>query len=427
MTMLILRMDNLAWHCADSFAFPDAELVQTGAAACADEIICERTPAIFIARFFEAVVQRRGVWLADPDWGEGRMEELEALCRANQRPGMIMIPTGGTSGRLRFAVHSLKSLLAAADGFLDFFRQEGAHRTLCSLPLHHVSGLMQVLRVARRGGSLYFARPQAPLADLAEDFSPEGCFMSLVPTQLRRLIDSGAVDTLRRFACILLGGAGADRNLLEEARLERLPLCPCYGMTETAAMVCALRPDEFLCVGAEGGVGRSLPHARVCIDETSGVTARGGNSGRIVVRASSLCVELLPGGSVDARCGLETNDIGRIDSQGRLHVRGRADRVIVSGGLKLDAAEVEGVILSSGLVKDAAVLGLPDPEWGQALVAFCVPIDAKEGLDFALGCRLRESLSPAHVPKKWRFLDELPRSSAGKLDGESLLKQTYTR
>jgi len=382
-------------------------------------LIRERISERFLSLFFAAVERGCTIWLAAPDWGEDRLGELEKLNRIPVAPGSILIPTGGTSGQLRYAVHTWDTLCASVTGFLDFFGQHDGHRALCALPLHHVSGLMQAVRVVLAGGRLYSTGAHNPKASLPDDFKPEGVYFSLVPTQLRRLLDAGEAPWLRRFECLLLGGAATEPTLLHRAMDERLPLCPSYGMTETAAMVTALRPEEFLSLGSAGGAGQALGHAAIEIVPQNGYPE---GTGRVRIRAKSLCKELLPGGKLNANIGLETNDLGRIDAEGHLHLLGRLDRVIVSGALKLDPAEIEGVIMASGLVQDTVVVGLPDKEWGQVASAFYVANEEADKVEPALRDAIREKLSPAHVPKKWFRMDAIPRSEAGKLDSARLRK-----
>ncbi|HNX05686.1 MAG TPA: AMP-binding protein, partial [Opitutales bacterium] len=320
-------------------------------------------PRRFAAAFADALQSRARLWLASPDWGAARMAELERIAggaSATIPEGSILIATGGTTGRLRFCVHTPETLCASANAFLEF-HGGGPHRTLCVLPLWHVSGLMQLFRAGLSGGSVAFGNPSHP-AEFPSGFDPSGAFLSLVPTQLKKLIDEGRADTLRRFAAIVVGGAALDEVLADKARALGLPLSPSYGMTETAALVCALKPEEFL--AGKKGVGAALPHASVRIVREDGGIACAERPGRIVVRAASLCTGFAPeAGAIGG--ALETNDLGYFDDSGSLRVTGRADRVIVSGGEKLDAGEIECAIAATGLVTEVVVIALPDPKWGQ--------------------------------------------------------------
>lgn len=395
-------------------------------------VLRERDPQVFLEYFFAALMRGHSLWLASPDWQDVRLGALAGLCGplpvlggpplpSPQPPSAppnldaltggqpaICIPTGGTSGRLRFAVHTWDTLAAAATGFLNFFSQ-GPHRTLCTLPLYHVGGLMQAVRVLLSGGQLAMGSAHDPRMRIEAGFDPRGCFLSLVPTQLRRLLDDGAADWLAQFETIVVGGAAADPLLLETARAARLRLAPSYGMTETAAVAAALLPDEFL--DGATGVGRALPHVRLRIVPQPGMLP---GRGRVVIRARSLCTALIPGAPIDAADGLATNDIGSFDAAGRLHIHGRSDRVVISGGLKLDPGEIEDVLMTSGLVREVAVIGQADAQWGEQAVAYYVPVSPTV-TELELRATVRSALSPAHVPKQWVSLAALPRNPMGKV------------
>ncbi len=376
-------------------------------------LLCEADPHRFVRLFAQYLEEGRSAALASPQWGLERLAQARAVLReaAPQLPaGAILIATGGTTGRLRFCIHTVETLSASAAGFLSFYGGT-QHRALCVLPHWHVSGLMQLFRAALSGGRVTFGEPSHPEA-LPAGFEAEGAFLSLVPTQLARLLDAGAEDFLRGFAAVVIGGAGLDPALAARARAAKIPLSPSYGMTETAAVCCALTPAEFL-AGTEG-VGRALPHAAVEI--APGASHE--SPQKIRVRAASLCRGFAPW-TEPAREVLETSDLGYLDESGSLHVTGRADRAIVCGGEKLDAGEIERAILAGGAIREVCVTGLPDETWGFIAAAFYVPENSDADHE-PLAQAVRKTLSPRHVPKFWKALPALPRTAAGKIDLEKL-------
>jgi o-succinylbenzoate---CoA ligase len=398
-------------------------------------ILRERDPVCLLTRFFAALESGCALWLASPDWGVERMREVEALEGAEAayapEPGSILIPTGGTTGRLRYAVHTWATLCVSATGFLKFFGQTEGHCALCVLPMYHVSGLMQAVRVATAGGRLIIGDAHNPRAGLSDGFSPKGVYLSLVPTQLARLLDAGEAPWLRQFDTIIVGGAALDDALSRRAFDARLPLAPSYGMTETAAAVCALRPAEFLS-GAQG-VGRALAHVQIELAGADGIAPSREHTARIQLRAASLCRALVPDGGADTRDGiLVTNDLGWLDADGGLHISGRADRVIVSGGQKIDPEEVQAVLMATGLVREAVVIGVPDAQWGSVAAAYYVP-SSEACSEEAMRDAVRKTLSPVHVPKIWKRLIAIPRTDAGKIDmalmirAESMLDKVQPR
>ena len=397
-----------------------ATLDAGGRSSSGDAVLLERGPREFASAFADALEKGSRVWLASPDWGEGRLAELDGIV-AQSSPKLpesaILIPTGGTTGRLRFCVHSPQTLAASAEGFNRFF---GAppHRALSVLPHWHVSGLMPLFRAALSGGRVYFGSPRSPL-DFPDGFEPCDAFLSLVPTQLQRILDSPDAGKLRLFRAIVVGGAGLSPEAAEKARALGLPLAPSYGMTESAAVACALTPAEFL--AGKSGAGRALPHVRIEVLPPAGASAASKCApGRIRLSATSLCLGFAPEAPLPGEF-LTTSDLGYLDEAGILHVLGRADRTIVSGGEKLDAGEIERAILESGLASEVFVLGQPDPIWGERAAAFYVKRDSSSGpVEDALAAAVRTRLSPRHVPKAWIRLPSLPRTAAGKVDAAAL-------
>jgi O-succinylbenzoic acid--CoA ligase len=231
-------------------------------------------------------------------------------------------------------------------------------------------------------------------------------FISLVPTQLQRLLGRAeAAEWLRRFRAVLVGGGPAWPELLDRAADARLPLAPGYGMTETAAMVASLRPEEFL--RGRRGCGTALPHAGLTLDE----------DGVIQITAASLFRGYYPDWR-NVADAWSTGDFGRFDEQGGLHVLGRRDDVIISGGKKIDPAEVEAVLRSAGQFVDVAVVGVPHTEWGEMVVA-CYPDDAKAPdlacVEAHLASKLASHKRPKrYVPVAW------PRTAQGKINRKAL-------
>ena len=362
----------------------------------------------FMTALADAVSGDVEVFLCDPNWGEQELAQVELqlqLAQAATRPalsghGWLMIPTGGTSGALKFARHDQGTIEAAVLGFVQHFslRQVNA---VGVLPLHHVSGLMACLRCVLTGGEYLPADwKKIEAGDLPElPAKPDGWVISLVPTQLERLLrQEAAVTWLRNFRIIFLGGAAAWPDLLDRAAAARLPLSPGYGMTETAAMVTGLRPAEFLAGARDNGA--ALPHARVTVN----------GEDTVLVAGTSLFRGYYPywGGET----AFTTGDLGRVDEHGHLTILGRRDGVIISGGEKIQPAEVEAVLRATGEFDDVVVLGLPDPEWGQAVVA---AYPATREPDLAkVNQAVRAQLSAYKQPKQFLPVGGWPVSAAGK-------------
>ncbi|MGH7709248.1 MAG: AMP-binding protein [Vulcanimicrobiaceae bacterium] len=381
--------------------------------------IVERDPATLLAGLFAALTAECDVFLGDPQWTAAELARAGSVVECEPPEfdeSRIMIPTGGSTGTIRFAMHSWRTLAAAAEALRERF---GVDRidSLCALPLHHVSGLMQVVRALVTGGRVAMLTPRAFAAGTPPAIDPSGFFLSLVPTQLARALRTDEnVSWLRRCRAIPLGGAPSWPALLSKARAAAIPLAPCYGTTETAAQFVTLLPAEF--AAGNDSVGRALPHARVRIAGGSGVDERAGTIGEVVVAASSLASGYYPESFAEER-EFPTGDLGRLDASGYLTLLRRRDDAIISGGEKISPGEVEGAIRATGLVCDVAVLGVPDPEWGSVVVALYVPNDPATGAA-ELRARVRERLAPFKLPKRWLGMTDLPRNAQGKLNRSRL-------
>jgi o-succinylbenzoate---CoA ligase len=328
----------------------------------------------------------------------------------------VMIATGGTTGAPRYAVHTWQTLAAAARA-LQQRLDGGPIDSVCFLPLTHVSGLMQVVRSFVSGGRLAFA-DWREIEGGKFPAVPAGAVTSLVPTQLARLLDTtGALAWLRRFRTVFVGGAAASRELLERSRRAQLPLAPCYGMTETAAQITLLMPEEFL--AGRDGVGRTLPHAQVeVLDETTGRALPVGAAGQLQVRATSLFLGYHLDGLNAPKDSFLTADRGVLATDGSLTLLGRLDDVINTGGEKVDPAEVEAAIRATALVQDVAVFGMPDREWGEVVVALIA--GALPGVEREIAQRISLRLAAPQRPKRWVHVPRIPRSAAGKMDRREL-------
>ncbi len=352
------------------------------------------------------------IFLCDPRLTATERGEVEALKAAVRdrasavAAGWLGVRTGGSSGGVKFARHDERTLSAAVQGFCAHFGLTRVN-AIDVLPAHHVSGLMARVRCAATGGehrAWEWKRLEA--GDVPALSGGVEWVISLVPTQLQRLLVSErAVAWLRQFAIVFLGGGPTWLELAEAAARAKLRISLSYGMTETAAMVTALRPEEFL--AGVRSCGPALPHARVAVAADGGVSVAG----------ESVFHGYLPEWS-DAREFL-TGDLGRLDERGHLHLTGRRDAVIITGGKKVQPAEVEAALRASGEFSDVAVIGLPDGEWGEIVVACYAPLANGHPPNLA---RAIASLAPYQRPKRFVAVEPWPRNAQGKVNRAELLQ-----
>ena len=351
------------------------------------------------------------VFLCDPKWSAAQRAQVDVLLskirnRNSRIPtGWLCVATGGTSGGIKFARHDERTLTAAVRGFCEHFDFARVN-AVGVLPAHHVSGLMARVRCAATGG-IYLDWAWKKLEAGQRPALPRlrgPWVISLVPTQLQRLLKSrSAINWLRGFKIVFLGGGPVWPSLAEAAARANVRVSLSYGMTETAAMVTALRPEEFL-AGARN-CGAPLPHARVSVSK----------AGVVRVAAESVFRGYFP--ETRRARGVTTEDLGCIDSGGHLHIFGRRDAIIITGGKKVQPAEVEAVLRASGEFADVAVVGVPDAEWGEVVVA-CYPAGWPVP-DFK---RAWAKLAPHQKPKRFVAISDWPRNAQGKLNRAALRK-----
>jgi O-succinylbenzoic acid--CoA ligase len=346
-------------------------------------------PPVFWSAFLHRLTSGKPVALADPAWPQPWRDHFLEVLRTASLPDTpaILIPTSGTSGRPRFCLHTPDTFGAAADGFAIRFGHRAPHAVVC-LPLNHVGGLLPVFRSARCGGRVHFANYRDGRSIIAAPFRPGEASISLVPAQLRIMLDDPELlPVLQRFELVFVGGAGCPDDLLRKARAAGIRLAPCYGSTETAAMVTALDPGDFL--DGHPGVGTAMPHARVDTDSED----------RIRVWSSANAETVIPTPASWSRNPVRMDDLGEMDASGNLRVSGRADRVINSGGKKIHPDEVEAVALASGLVRRARCFGAPESRWGERVHLEVEPMDPERDPRPELSGILRERLPAWAVPR----------------------------
>lgn len=325
----------------------------------------------------------------------------------------LVIGTSGSTGAPTWVQLSAAALGASAAA--TSARLGGAGAWLLALPAQHIAGLQVLVRAALAG-------IPAEVLDLLGGFDParfnaaarrllgrgERCYTALVATQLARLLDAGS-EPLAGFDAVLLGGSAIPQPLLGRARAAGVRVVTTYGMTETA-----------------GGCvydGWPLDGVQVRVAAPDGIVELAG--------------PMLASGYLDAaeqtarafRHGwFRTRDLGRLDAQGRLQVLGRADDVIITGGLNVVPAEVEAVLNALPGVAAACVVGVPDPEWGQRVTAVVAPTNPACPPDpDVLRAAARRVLTRAQVPKEIILCDQLPLCGVGKPDRRAVRAMLASR
>jgi len=331
---------------------------------------------------------------ADPDMAP-RHAGHDLACAA------VVIHTSGTAAAPRPIELTYGNLLWSAIGSAVALGLDPDERWLCALPLSHVGGLSILVRSAIYATSAVVHERFETDRALHALQQQEATLVSVVATTLSRLLDAG----LRRppaLRCALTGGGPVAPALLARAHEAGVPVRLTYGLTEACSQVTSTPAAEIL--AGPAAPGPPLFCTRVRIDGEDDV-------GEILVAGPTVSP------SAQLRGGwLHTGDLGRLDERGRLRVVGRRADTIVSGGENVAPAEVEAVLEAHPDVLEAAVVGRPSEEWGEAVTAWVVARPGAE-IDFLeLEEHCRRELAPYKVPKEFMGSEKpLPRTPSGKL------------
>jgi acyl-CoA synthetase (AMP-forming)/AMP-acid ligase II len=372
----------------------------------------------------------------------------------------VLLYTSGTTAAPKAAVLRHRHLLAYVLNTVEFGSAGAEEAALVAAPPYHIAGLANLLTNLYAGRRVVYLPAFSARAWL-ETVRREGITHAMVvPTMLARIVaevpgevpgEDAGTPTLRSLA---YGGARTPRPVIERA-LRIFPetgFVNAYGLTETASSVAVLGPgdhraalasDDPLVRDRLGSVGRALPGIEFQIRAPGGAPAGPGESGLVFVRGDQIAGEYGehrpadsaqpgPTGSaglraLDAGGWFATRDLGRLDTDGYLFIEGRADDTIIRGGENIAPAEIEDVLLAHPGIAEAAVIGVPDPEWGQRLVAVVVgePGLAETGTA-EIQQWVRDRLRSAKTPDTIVFRAELPKTETGKLLRRALLAELET-
>jgi acyl-CoA synthetase (AMP-forming)/AMP-acid ligase II len=328
----------------------------------------------------------------------------------------VLLFTSGTTGEPKAAVLRHRNLAAYLITSLEFGSAGEDEATIVSVPPYHIASVSSVLSttyVGRRVVQLEAFDPQLWVESVRKY---EVTHAMVVPTMLNRILDVIDADGqgLPSLRSLAYGGGPMPQQVVERALtlLAGVDLVNAYGLTETSSTIAVLGPDDHLMAfysddpaarARLGSVGKPLPGVEVEIRD-----------GIIWVRGEQVSGEYEGIGTTTNDEGwFNTRDAGYMDDEGYLFVQGRVDDVIVRGGENLSPGEIEAVLTEHPSVEAAAVVGIPDVEWGERVVAAVVKCgDCTED---ELREHVRAALRGASTPERIAFYDELPFNETGKL------------
>ena len=328
--------------------------------------------------------------------------------------GSLVLLTSGTTGTPKGAPRQVRGVLAITH-FVERVPWRSKEATYIGTPVFHATGLSHLILAFALASTVVVRRRFDPAEALRVVRENQCSAMVLVPTMLRRILDLPTEVSAPSVRIILTAGSPLTPDLCRRtAEVFGDVLYNLYGSTEVAVATIAT-PEELR--AAPGTVGRAPSGCTIRLyDDQDNRVAAAGVTGRIFVGSELSFHGYTNGGDKNRIDGLlASGDVGHLDPDGLLFVDGRDDDMIVSGGENVFPVEVENLILARPDVRDAAVIGVPDEEFGQRLKAFVVRHD-DSGLDEdTVRDHVRAHLARFKVPREVVFLDELPRNPTGKV------------
>jgi fatty-acyl-CoA synthase len=340
----------------------------------------------------------------------------------------VLLYTSGTTGEPKAAVLRHRNLVAYIISTVEFASASEDEALIVSVPPYHIAGLSSVLSSTYGGRRVVHLEVFEERAWVDEVRSEAVSHAMVVPTMLNRVLDvieegGAGLPTLRS---VSYGGGPMPRAVIERA-MELLPdvgFVNAYGLTETSSTIALLGPDDHRVAFASddpavrarlGSVGTPLPSLEVSIRDPLGEPLAVGAPGEIWVRGDQVSGEYLGrDGSLDDGW-FRTSDAGHLDEAGYLYVHGRLDDVIVRGGENLSPGEIETVLVEHPFVAEAAVVGIPDTEWGERVVAAVVAVEGTSIGEDDLREFVRAQLRSARTPERIDVRADLPFNETGKL------------
>ncbi|SHH04777.1 Acyl-CoA synthetase (AMP-forming)/AMP-acid ligase II [Jatrophihabitans endophyticus] len=340
----------------------------------------------------------------------------------------ITLFTSGTTGEPKSVLLRHRNLFSYIVGTVELAAAGEDEAALVSVPPYHIAGLAAILSNVYLGRRIVYLPQFDPAAWVESAARERVTHAMIVPTMLGRILDvveAGDAD-LGALRHLSYGGGRMPIATIERAMrlLPGVDFVNAYGLTETSSTVALLTPqdhrdalagDDPAVAARLGSVGRATPGVQVEVRDADGAVLPAGEIGEIHVRGEQVAGEYEGRLALDADGWFATNDLGRLDEAGFLFLEGRADDVIVRGGENLSPGEIEDVLLTHPAVAEAAVIGVPDEEWGESPAAFVVlepgrTADADELRAWVRG-QLRSSRMPSLVVER----EALPYSETGKL------------
>ena len=341
----------------------------------------------------------------------------------------VLLYTSGTTVAPKAAVLRHRHLMSYLLGTVEFASAEEGDATLVSVPPYHVAGVANLLSNLYAGRRIIYLDRFDPETWLQIVRDEKVTQAMVVPTMLAQIVshlgDAEDAET-PSLQTLSYGGARMPAPVLNRA-LELFPttgFVNAYGLTETSSTIALLGPEDHRAAFESedpkararlGSVGRLVPGIELEVRHEDGTVLGAGETGLLFLRGEQISGEYAGVALLDDDGWFPTRDRGWIDADGYLFVEGRADDTIIRGGENIAPAEIEDVLVSHDGIVDAVVVGIPDEQWGQRLMAVVVAEPGHDNDPEELRDLVRTRLRSSKTPEVIEFWSELPRTDTGKL------------
>lgn len=343
--------------------------------------------------------------------GSATASPRSASVADDERP-LAILASSGTTGAPKLVALSRRAFAASARASAANLGWLDADRWLLAMPFSHAGGISILTRCLAAGRPIVVHDGFDPVR-VSEAVTREGVtLLSVVPTMLRELLAHDRSNALARLRAVLVGGAACPPDLYDEARARGVTVLTTYGLTEACSQV-TTQPLADASLRTSRDSGLALSETKVWVVGADGRPVIG-EEGSVMLSGPTLFSGHLGGPPRDRAEALDTGDRGILDERGRLHVTGRKDDLIITGGENVSPLEVERALVALGGVREALVAGIDDERWGQ-IVGALVVLDEGATVGTVLE-RARTELAPHKLPRKMSAVTDIPKGPTGKPD-----------
>jgi acyl-CoA synthetase (AMP-forming)/AMP-acid ligase II len=352
----------------------------------------------------------------------------------------VVLFTSGTTSEPKSALLRHRHLMAYLLGSVEFGSAESSEAVLVSVPPYHVAGVANMLSNLFSGRRLVYLQSFSAQEWLTRVDDEKITHAMVVPTMLSRIVEhlDGAVLSTSTLRTLSYGGAKVSERVIRQA-LQAFPntgFVNAYGLTETASTIAVLGPDDHrdalssddpMIQRRLSSVGQVLPMIEIEIRDEHEQVVAAGESGLIYLRGEQVSGEYAGVSLLDDDGWFCTRDQGSIDADGYLYIEGRVDDTIIRGGENIAPAEIESVLLAQPGIAEVCVVGLPDEEWGQRIVAVVVCSEGHVVDPKILQNSVRDVLRGSKTPEEIIVRDSLPHTETGKMLRRVVLSELVAR